>query len=261
MDMSKEIGLCLKQPSNIMISGPTGCGKTVFVGKFLAQKLLDPWPKRIVVVYGEWQKAYEQWRQWYPHIEFIHGFRDDLINLFNPKSPNLLIIDDQMGEAGSSKELKALFTRGSHHRNLTIVYIVQNLFDQGSAMRTVSLNAQYIVLFKNPRDMAQLETLGRLMFPRNGKYLSDLLEMLSAEKAFSPLIINMRSDTPPGMPRAYTGVFAGESLVFFESTKQSGGGKQASASQSANEDASVLQLVELSDERDLFTYKPGVGGI
>jgi hypothetical protein len=48
------------------------------------------------------------------------------------------------GDNGATK----FFAQGSHQRNLTVVYIVQNLFNQDPAMRTISLNRQYMVLFK-----------------------------------------------------------------------------------------------------------------
>ena len=41
---------------------------------------------------------------------------------------NLIVIDDQMIEAGKDNRIVNLFTKGSHHRNLSVIYIVQNLF-------------------------------------------------------------------------------------------------------------------------------------
>jgi hypothetical protein len=63
---------------------------------------------------------------------------------------NLIVLDDLMAQSGKDKRISDLFTKGSHHRNLSIVYIVQNIFHQGKEMRNISLNAHYIVLFKSP---------------------------------------------------------------------------------------------------------------
>jgi hypothetical protein len=57
-----------------------------------------------------------------------------------------------MSQSGKDKRIADLFTKGSHHRNLSIIYTVQNIFHQGKEMRNISLNAHYIVLFKSPRD-------------------------------------------------------------------------------------------------------------
>ena len=48
-----------------------------------------------------------------------------------------------------NKRIVNLFTSGSHHRNLSMIYIMQNLFHQGKGSRTISLNGHYLVLLKN----------------------------------------------------------------------------------------------------------------
>jgi hypothetical protein len=39
---------------------------------------------------------------------------------------HLVVIDDMMNEADD--RVTAFFSKGSHHRNLSVIYIVQNLF-------------------------------------------------------------------------------------------------------------------------------------
>ena len=51
------------------------------------------------------------------------------------------------------------FTRKGHHRNASVVYITQNLFQQSKSSRTISLNAHYLVLFQSPRDKMQIKVL------------------------------------------------------------------------------------------------------
>jgi len=66
------------------------------------------------------------------------------------KEPVLLIVDDLMQETDQSVAI--LFTKGSHHRGVNIIFLAQNLFPKNKFARTISLNAHYMVLFKNPRD-------------------------------------------------------------------------------------------------------------
>jgi hypothetical protein len=68
--------------------------------------------------------------------------------------PCLIILDDLINDA-YSKCVCDLFTKGSHHRNISVILITQNLFYQSKYCRGISLNAKYIVL-KNVRDMNQL---------------------------------------------------------------------------------------------------------
>ena len=74
----------------------------------------------------------------------------------------LLVIKDLA--VNYSNISKTYVTRGSHHRNLSVIYIVQNLFHQGKGSRSISLNSHYLVLFKNPRDKLQILTLAMQMY-------------------------------------------------------------------------------------------------
>ena len=102
-----------------------------------------------------------------PNIEFVKGIPTALEQdaYFNVNKRNLIVFDDQMIDAGKDKRIVHLFTSGSHHRNLSVIYIVQNLFHQGKGSRSISLNSHYLVLFKNPRDKLQVLTLAKQMYP------------------------------------------------------------------------------------------------
>ena len=147
-----------KHPNTIQISGPKGCGKTWFVRRILEEQLIQPLPTRIIWVYSKWQPDYEQARALFPFVEFVEGWREVLYASIRPDERNLLILDDQTDEAGNSKTLSKLFTKGSHHRNLTIINLVQNVFNQSKSQRTVSLNSHYNVVFCKKRDARQFRT-------------------------------------------------------------------------------------------------------
>ena len=84
---------------------------------------------------------------------------------FDVTKGNLIVFDDQMIDPTRDKRIVNLFTRGSHHGNLSVIYIVQNLFHQGKGRRSISLNSHQQVLFKNPRDKLQVLTLAKQMYP------------------------------------------------------------------------------------------------
>ena len=165
-----------KHPTTIQISGPTGCGKTWFVRRILEEQLIQPLPTRIIWVYSEWQSDYEHVRTAFPHVEFVEGWREDLYASIRPDDRNLLILDDQLDEAGDSKTLFKLFTKGSHHRNLTVIYIVQNVFNQSKSQRTVSLNSHYNVVFRTRRDASQFRTIAYQMCRDNARWLLDAFQ-------------------------------------------------------------------------------------
>ena len=128
-----------------------------------------PFPlERIVWCYSQWQPAYTQMLVAMPNIEFVKGIPRALEqdSYFDVNKRNLIVFDDQMIDASKDKRIVNLFTRSSHHRNLSVIYIVQNLFHQGKGSRSKSLNSHYLVLFKNPRDKLQTLTLAKQMYSR-----------------------------------------------------------------------------------------------
>ena len=80
-------------------------------------------------------------REPYPGIEFEKGWRDEICDSLSPEQRNILVLDDQMGVASSSTSVADLFTKKSHDRNLTVIYLVQNVNNQGKSQRTISLNS------------------------------------------------------------------------------------------------------------------------
>ena len=133
----------------------TGSGKTTWVRSLLRQAsetIYRPL-ERIVWCYSQWQPAYTGLLVAMPQIEFVKGiptaFEQD--SHFDVNKRNLIGFDDQTIDASKDKRILNLFTRGSHHRNLSVIYIVQNLFHQGTGSCSISLNSHYLVLFKNLR--------------------------------------------------------------------------------------------------------------
>ena len=129
-----------QHPFTCVVAGATSCGKTEFVAKFIqhVKQMMTPSPQRMVWCYGEWQRHFDS----VPNVEFIEGLpqREN----FDGTQSTLLILDDLMNETNWS--VTDLFTKESHHRDLSVVYIVQNLFNNGKEHRTISLNSHYIVV-------------------------------------------------------------------------------------------------------------------
>ena len=163
-----------KHPFTMMIAAPTGGGKTCFVKKLLEDRLkwIEPSPERILWLYGQWQPLYEKMQLTIPGIEFVKGIPSNIAedSFLDPRRRNLMVIDDLMSEATKDTRISDLFTRGSHHRNLSVLCLLQNLYYQGKENRTMSLNSHYLVLFKNPRDQQQVMALARQMYPGNAKH-------------------------------------------------------------------------------------------
>ena len=120
--------------------------------------LFDILPLHIVWCYKEWQSAYNvlQEREG-SNIKFIHGNPDDEDEIVSDTSaPHLVIFDDMLGDKNQEK-IKLWFTRTGHHRNATVVYITQNLFQQSKASHSITLNAHHLILFQSHRNKMQIK--------------------------------------------------------------------------------------------------------
>ena len=118
-----------------------------------------------------------------------------------------------MEEAGQAEEVCELFTKGSHHRNLSVILIMQNLFHQGKKMRTISLNCHYMILFKNPRDAAQIRYLSNQLFPGRTKFLVDSYRQATS-KPHGYLLLDLTQSTPDNR-RVLSDVLPGEEGFFY----------------------------------------------
>ena len=104
------------------------------------------------------------------------------------------MFNDQMIDTSRNNRIVNLFTRGSHHRNLRVIYIVQNLFHQGKGSRRISLNSHYLVLFKNPRDKLQILTLAKQMYPGQTDFFLNQYEEV-VKRSFGYLLIDLKTTT------------------------------------------------------------------
>jgi len=200
----------LQHPFTCLVSGMTQSGKSQWIQKLINTR---PWkieqpPEKIIYCYSEYQpelfNAYDK-----SLVTFNHGLpnQQEMDEWFHQNVRSLLVLDDLMQETdgANGKIISSLFTRGSHHRNLSIILVVQNLFHQNKYFRTISLNSSYIVIFKNPRDGNQIEHLARQIFP-NKKYLLSEAYKRATERPHGYLLLDMKQTTPDNM-RIRTNIF------------------------------------------------------
>ena len=118
-----ENGLMLRHPFTMMVAASTGGGKTWLVKNLLEnrQQWISPAPQRIIWIYGQWQPLYVEMQRIIPGIEFVKGIPANIEDeqFLNPAIRNLIVIDDLMSETSNDKRICDLFTKGSHHRNLS----------------------------------------------------------------------------------------------------------------------------------------------
>ena len=102
------------------------------------------------------------------NVEYVEGIPGKWDKYFKKDKIDLIILDDLTDEASKSLKVTQLFTRGRHD-NRSFIYPTQNLFHKNQ--RALSLNSDYLVIFKNPRDNSKFATIARQIRPYKVKFL------------------------------------------------------------------------------------------
>jgi len=140
------------------------------------------------------------------NVKFFNGIPD--MSNFEIQPNSLLILDDLMTETNA--DVSKIFTKFSHHKSLSVIFIVQNLFPKGRYTRDISLNAHYIIAFKNPRDKLQIQYLARQVMPHHSKGVVEVFEKATI-KPHSYLLFDLTQQTHDAL-RLRTNIFPDETM-------------------------------------------------
>ena len=202
-------------PFTMILGGPTGSGKTFFLMKILIffRTMIQPNPKKITYYFSEWQSIFNEMKAIISFIEFKEGLPS--IEAFDNEN-QLVILDDLMSETKDNEDILALFTKKSHHRNISIILITQNIFCKGQCMRSMSLNSHYLVIFNNPRDRSQIKFLSRQINPSFPKYIEEAFLDATTSKPHGYILLDLKQKTPEEL-RLKTDIFpeTNESIIVY----------------------------------------------
>jgi hypothetical protein len=191
----------LTHPFGLLVSGSETSGKTTFVKKLLCyvDAMIDKPPENIVY----YQDTFGEIQNLVPGIKFVQGLPENLLDSINPETRNLYVIDDFMGEKDGI--ISKLFTKKSHHGNLSVIYIVQNLFHHSKEHRTISFNASYLCITKNVRDASEIVHLSKQLYPNNTKFFQQAYQ-LATKEPYSYLFVDLTPACPDEI-RIRSGIF------------------------------------------------------
>ena len=192
----KSSDIALRHPFTAMIAGPTSCGKTVLTRNLLSAfesvtNISGP-TLSVIWCYGQWQAGYSNAIE-KVNVNYHDGLCDE--DYLVKHKPHIVVVDDLMSEVAGDKRMSDLFTKVSHHENISVIFIVQNLFYQAKCMRTISINTHYFFLLKNPRDRSQVMAFGRQLYPSDSKYFLEAYDDATSEP-FSYLLVDVSPRTP-----------------------------------------------------------------
>ena len=118
-----------EHPFASMIAGMTGSGKSTWV-RFKLQKQFTLPRRGSFGVLQNGSLLIQKCQSPCHTLNFVKGIPTALEqdSYFDVNKRNLIVFDDQIIDASKDKRIVNLFTRGYHHCNLSVIYIVQNLF-------------------------------------------------------------------------------------------------------------------------------------
>jgi hypothetical protein len=176
-----------EHPSNWLKGAQSQGGKTYFVNQFLKiADIFKPDLPKIIYYYAEWQTLYEKMMIEINNITFMKGL-PDIIDFENV----VIVLDDLMSDVIENQSLLNLFTVGSHHKKISTIFLTQKIYEKGKYARTISLNCQYMVLFKNLRDQSQVLHLSRQLYPGDTKFFQEVFKLATEEK-YGHLILDLK---------------------------------------------------------------------
>lgn len=183
--------------------------------KNIDKEILSKAVKKIVYAYFQWQPTFQEIRDYNPAIIFYEGLpsKEEMAEWAMGSGELLLILDDLVYRVIQSFDYMELFTIHVHHMNISVIFISQNLFPQGKYSRVISLNCQYLVLSKNPRDNFQVKYLATQLYPNRTPYFLDAYEK-ATQKPYSYLLVDLTvSGKRDYSPR--TAIFPGDLLTVY----------------------------------------------
>ena len=82
------------------------------------------------------------------------------------------MLDDLLEERANEKPVLDLFSKQSHHRNISVIFLCQDLFRPNKFAKTISRNAHYIVALQAfPSDWSHVMNIVRECTQRPFGYL------------------------------------------------------------------------------------------
>lgn len=195
MEQINEDIYTLKIPSNFVITGCTGCGKTSFLFTLLKNWPFNSKRGKMIYFYNIWQPLFEKFMTEFPEMVFVQGLHLDKIEDFQIETDtvNVVICDDLMDIAVKDANFAKLFTVYGHHKQILNFFLTQNPYFQGSMSTTLNRNTHYYVLMKTPH-LNTISILNSQLYGGAGPLKNAYVRAMK-EKKYAHLLIDVFNDS------------------------------------------------------------------
>lgn len=203
----------LVTPFSMLVAASTNSGKTFLVRDLILNhyRMFDNPLEEVVYLYHKHGRDDELFNYLKDNlnvpIRFVEGFpAKDIIDgklfLSDKKAAKCLILDDVVGAALRSPVFIDLFTVLSHHDNINVIAIMQNLHaetaSQRQVMNNIIRNVSYIVLFPDRRQLSTVRQIARNYY--NGeeyRLLQPFKHMIDENNKHEYMLLDFIGDVCP----------------------------------------------------------------
>jgi len=213
IDSIPTFDITLKAPFAMTIAGQTQSGKSTLTSKILKRhkEIIDHPMQSITYCYAVYQpKLFDHLKQNVPGIKFHQGLPENL-NTLNGEGHKLVVLDDLMTDVSGNTEAVKAFTISSHHYNISLILLVQNLFYKN--IRDLVLQSKYICAMKNPRDSVAIRTLGQQMNGGRKNLMVDAASKDLMKKPYGYLVLDY-SQSQDDLYRVRSSLFPEDCTIY-----------------------------------------------
>jgi len=195
MSSECESGALFREGSRVLLVGSSGSGKSAFIERCLKQKseIFEIAPSQIIVCSPN--SSAELSASLSEITDIPIEYRTSLPDEEQLLPHTVLIIDDLLAVGGRDfehicEQVLVYFCRKCHHHKIYAFVSSQLLFPNSKAFRAISLNANYMVVFKSHRNVQQLKYLSQQLFG-NGKFLLNVYEDALSNSKFGYIFLDL----------------------------------------------------------------------
>jgi hypothetical protein len=219
----------------MIVCGPTQSGKTYKIVEIIEHidEVIQPTPDKLLYLYTAEQPGYDKIKEIIRNnattsklqtCEFVDCTKGiPTVADIKPKLGNatLMVLDDLMVLAMTTKEnadnLNNLASRDSHHLNISVMFVCQNLNYGSGKLRNVRINSMYHLVFNNHTDTRDIELIARnkgIRLPTLRKILADV-----GKKQYGYLLFDGCAHSPANT-RVRTGILPGDCTIVYDVEKE-----------------------------------------
>lgn len=188
-----------KVPTSFAVIGGTMSGKTHLVWNILkhGDVMFDVKPSKIIYCYLEDQPIVDDMDSSLQNFSTYRGLptREEIKEWSNDSPHTVVVLDDMIHLVTKSQDALHLFQTMVSHSKLTAFLLSQNLYPPGVYSKSILLNCQNVLLFKNVRDNRQIITFGSQVFTGKSKFWMDAYSK-AVRRPYGYILVDLTNGCP-----------------------------------------------------------------